>query len=118
MDIRPIRTDADHSAALTRIEALLDAPANTPEADELEILVTLVEAFEARHHDIPPPDPVDAILFRMEQLDMSRKDLEPLIGHSGRVAEVLNRKRGLSLAMIRRLHEALNIPLETLVRST
>jgi HTH-type transcriptional regulator/antitoxin HigA len=120
MDIRPIRSKSDYDAALTRIEALMDGdPApGTAAGDELEVLATLVEAYEARKYPVDPPDPIDAILFRMEQAGLSRKDLEPYIGHSGRVSEVLSGRRALSLDMIRRLNEGLGIPLETLVRPT
>jgi HTH-type transcriptional regulator/antitoxin HigA len=118
MDIRPIRSKSDYDAALTRIETLMDgdpAPGTTA-GDELEVLTTLVEAYEARKYPVDPPDPIDAILFRMEQAGLSRKDLEPYIGHSGRVSEVLSGRRALSLEMIRRLNEGLGIPLETLIR--
>jgi HTH-type transcriptional regulator/antitoxin HigA len=94
----------------------MDARPGSREGDELEILATLVEAYDARRHPIDPPDPVDAILFRMEQQGLSRKDLEPYLGHSGRVSEVLNRRRALSLDMIRRLNSGLGIPLESLIR--
>lgn len=116
MDIRPIHNESDHDAALARLQALMDARPDTREGDEFEILVTLVEAYEAEHFPIDPPDPVDAILFRMDRQGLSRKDLEPYIGHSGRVSEVLNRRRALSLDMIRRLHDALGIPLESLIQ--
>lgn len=116
MEIRPIHNEQDHEAALERIGELMDARTGTPEGDELDILATLVEAWEARNCPIAAPDPVEAIVFRMKQLDLTRQDLEPYIGHSGRVAEVLNRKRGLSLGMIRRLHTGLGIPLESLVQ--
>jgi HTH-type transcriptional regulator / antitoxin HigA len=115
MRIRPIKTEKDHKTALARIAALMSAEAGTEKADELDVLVTLVEAFEHKHHAFAPPDPVQAILFRMEQEGLERKDLEPYIGSRHRVSEVLNRKRGLSLDMIRRLHRGLNIPLEVLV---
>ena len=115
MQIRPIRTDADHAAALRRIDELMDAQTGTPEADELDVLATLVEAYEDRHFPIADPDPLAAIQFRMEQLDLSRKDLEPLLGSRGRVSEVLNGRRALSLQMIRRLNRELGIPLESLV---
>lgn len=115
MDIRPVRNERDYSAALARIEALMDAKPRSPEGDELEVLSTLVEAYEARRHPVEPPDPVDAILFRMEQRGLTRKDLESSLGHSGRVSEVLNRRRALSLGMIRRLHRNLGIPLESLI---
>jgi HTH-type transcriptional regulator/antitoxin HigA len=115
MKIQPIRTDADHAAALRRIDSLMDARAGTPEADELDVLATLVEAYEDRHFPVADPDPLAAILFRMEQLGLTRKDLEPLLGSRGRVSEVLNGRRALSLQMIRRLHRELEIPLESLV---
>jgi len=104
MKIQPIRTDADHAAALRRIDRLMDAAAGTPEADELDVLATLVEAYEDRHFPVADPDPLVAIQFRMEQLGLTRKDLEPLLGSRGRVSEVLNGRRALSLQMIRRLH--------------
>lgn len=115
MRISPIRTDADHAAALRRIETLMDAEPGTPAADELDVLATLVEAYEDRHFPIADPDPLAAIQFRMEQLGLTRKDLEPLLGSRGRVSEVLNGRRALSLQMIRRLHRELGIPLESLV---
>lgn len=115
MDVRPIRTEDDYDAALARIEEIWDAEAGTPESDELDVLSVLVEAYEEEHHPIDPPDPIEAIKFRMEQMGLSRKDLEPFIGHRGRVAEVLNRKRGLSLDMIRNLTEGLGISTEVLV---
>jgi len=116
MDIQPIKTEQDYGQALERIDTLMDAAADTPEGDELDLLTTLVEAYEARHHPILPPDPIDAIRFQAEQLGLSRKDLEPYIGSSGRVSEVMNRKRSLTLPMIRRLHKGLRIPLEVLIR--
>jgi HTH-type transcriptional regulator/antitoxin HigA len=115
MQIRPIRTEADHAAALRRIDRLMDAEPGTPEADELDVLATLVEAYEDRHFPIGDPDPLAAIQFRMEQLGLSRKDLEPMLGSRGRVSEVLNGRRALSLQMIRRLNRDLGIPLESLV---
>lgn len=115
MKIHPIRTEADHAAALRRIDSLMDAAPGTPEADELDILATLVEAYEDRHFPIDDPDPLAAIQFRMDQLGLSRKDLEPLLGSRGRVSEILNGRRSLSLEMIRRLHRELDIPLESLV---
>ena len=116
MEIRPIRTEADHLAALTEIERLWDAPDGTPEADRLEVLATLIEAYEEKHHPIAPPDPVEAILFRMDQLGLSRRDLEPYLGARSRVSEILNRRRSLTLQMIRKLHEALGIPAEVLIQ--
>ncbi|MGH8058458.1 MAG: helix-turn-helix domain-containing protein [Candidatus Entotheonellia bacterium] len=115
MDIHPIKTEADYERALAEIEQLWGAAENTPEGDTLDILLTLVEAYEETHYPIDPPDPVEAIKFRMEQMGLSRKDLEPYIGRRGRVAEVLNRQRSLSLNMIRRLHTHLHIPLESLI---
>jgi HTH-type transcriptional regulator/antitoxin HigA len=115
MDIRPIKTEADYNAALARINELMDAVPDTAEGDELDILVTLVEVYEERHYPIAPPDPIEAIVARIEELGYTRKDLEPLIGSRGRVSEVLSRKRSLSIDMIRRLHKHLRIPLESLV---
>lgn len=116
MEIHPVHTERDYEAALQRIDALMDAEPGTPEGDELDVLATLVEVYEARRHPINPSDPIEAIRFRMEQQGLNRKDLEPYIGHSGRVAEVLNCRRSLSLAMIRRLHKGLGIPLESLIQ--
>jgi len=120
MEIRPIRTKADYKATLKEISALMEAdPApGTAEGDRLDVLVALVQVYEARHVPISPPDPVEAIKFRMEQGGLSVKDLEPLIGKSNRVYEVLNRKRPLTLAMIRRLHESLGIPAKVLISET
>lgn len=117
MDIQPIHTTKDYKAALREISRLMaDDPASgTAEGDRLDILATLVQAYEARHFPIDAPDPVEAIRFRMEQSGLSVKDLEPLIGKSNRVYEVLNRKRPLTLAMIRRLHHGLGIPAEALI---
>jgi HTH-type transcriptional regulator/antitoxin HigA len=115
MDIKPVRTSKDHRAALAEVERLWEAKPGTPEHDHLEVLVTLIEAYEAKHHPIPPPDPVEAILFRMEQLALDRKDLEVVIGSRARVSEVLSGRRSLSLGMIRRLHGRLGIPAEILI---
>jgi HTH-type transcriptional regulator / antitoxin HigA len=115
MKIRPIRTRADYERALARIAQLMNAKPGTAAGDELDVLATLVDVHEARNFPIDPGDPVAAILFRMEQMDLDRKDLEPLIGSRHRVSEVLNRKRGLSIEMIRRLHRNLQIPLEALI---
>lgn len=117
MDIRPIHTDADYKSALKAISRLMasDPSLGTPAGDRLDILATLVQAYEARHFPIAPPDPIEAIKFRMEQRGLSIKDLEPLIGKSNRVYEVLNRRRPLTLAMIRRLHRQLGIPAEVLI---
>jgi HTH-type transcriptional regulator / antitoxin HigA len=115
MDIRPIRTKRDYERALRRIEALMDAAPGSDEGDELEVLATLVDVYEEKHFPVSAADPVEAILFRMDQQGLERKDLEPFIGSRHRVSEVLNRKRGLSLDMIRRLHAGLGIPLQVLV---
>jgi HTH-type transcriptional regulator/antitoxin HigA len=115
MNIRPIRTRTDHAEALRRIDQIMDAAPGTPEADELDVLATLVEAYEDKHFPIDDPDPLAAIHFRMEQMGLTRRDLEPLIGSRGRVSEVLNGRRSLSIQMIRRLNQELGIPLESLV---
>lgn len=115
MDIRPIRTAADYNAALSRINKLMTAKTGTPQGDELDVLSTLVDAYEKAHFPIEPADPIEAIRFRMDQMGLKRKDLEPYIGSRHRVSEVLNRRRGLSLEMIRRLHDGLHIPLEVLI---
>jgi HTH-type transcriptional regulator/antitoxin HigA len=115
-DLKPIRDDADHEAALDEVGRLWGAASGTAEGDRLDILATLIDAFEARRHPIDPPDPIEAILFRMEQQGLTRRDLEPMIGPRGRVAEVLGRKRGLSIEMIRNLHEGLGISAEVLIR--
>ena len=115
MTIKPIRNDDDLTAAFRRLEAIFQAGEQTPEADERDVLVTLVEAYENKHFDFGPADPVEAIKFRMEQQGLTARDLERFIGPSGRVSEVLNRKRPLSLAMIRRLHDGLKIPYESLL---
>ena len=118
MDIKPIKTKADHKAALKAVESLMTAKASTPEGDRLDVLVTLIEAYERQHFPMDLPDAVEAIKFRMEQQGLTAKDLEPLIGRSNRVYEVLNRKRGLTLAMIRKLHLGLGIPAESLLRQS
>jgi HTH-type transcriptional regulator / antitoxin HigA len=115
MNIKPIRNDDDLRAAFKRLELVYQAQDGTAEADEMEILVTLIEAYENKHFPISPAGPIDAIKFRMEQQGLTPKDLEPFIGSSGRVSEVLNHKRGLSLPMVKRLHEGLNIPYESLL---
>lgn len=116
MDLKPIKTDADFRAALAEIEGLWDAEPDTPEGDRLDLMMTLVEAYERRHHPMPSADPIAAIEFMMEQRGMTRADLEPIIGSSGRVSEVLNRRRALSLSMIRRLSAELHIPPEILIQ--
>jgi HTH-type transcriptional regulator/antitoxin HigA len=114
--VRPIRTERDYEAALKEVERLWGARSGTPEGDRLDVLATLIEAYEDKHFPMDPPDPIEAIKFRMEQQGLTRKDLEPLIGTRTRVAEVLNRRRGLSIEMIRRLHKKLGISAEVLIR--
>ena len=115
MNIKPIRNDEDLRAAFKRLELVYQAQEGSAEADEMEILVTLIEAYEHKHFPLSVADPIEAIKFRMEQQGLSQKDLEPFIGSSGRVSEVLSHKRGLSLPMVKRLHEGLNIPYESLL---
>ena len=115
MKIKPIRNNRDYREALKEIDRLMDARLNTPEGDLLDVLVTLVEAWEVKHWPIESPDAVEAILFAMEHRGLSRRDLEPFIGSRARVAEVLNYKRSLTLPMIRRLHDGLGIPAEVLI---
>ncbi len=115
MVIHPIKTEDDYDNAMLRIGALMDAVPGTEEGDELDVLATLVEAYERDHFPIESPDPVEAILFRMEQMGIDRKALEPFLGGRNRVSEVLNRKRNLSKSQIRKLHDGLNIPLENLI---
>ena len=114
--IKPIRTKADHKRALAEVEGLWGAKSGTPDGDRLDILATLIEAFEAQHYPMDQPDPIEAIRFRMESQGLTRKDLEEMIGTRTRVAEVLNGKRSLSIGMIRRLHSKLGIPAEVLIR--
>jgi HTH-type transcriptional regulator/antitoxin HigA len=116
MDIRPIRSEADYHAALAEAERLWDSEPGTPQGDRAEVLATLIEAYEAVRHPIPAPDPIDAILFMMEQKGLSRRDLEPAIGNRGRVSEILNRKRPLTLPMVRALGALLDIPIDVLVQ--
>jgi len=118
MDIRPIRTKADYKAALALASRLVDKDpkAGTPDGDRLDVLATLIQAYEAQHYPIPAPDPIECLLHVMEARAMTRKDLEPYIGSRGRVSEILNRTRPLSLTMIRNRHAALGIPAEILVR--
>ena len=115
MTIHPVKTDKDYRKALLRIEGLIDATANSKAGDELDVLVTLVEAYERDHFPFSSPDPVAAILFRMEQMGLDRQALEPFLGGRSRVSEVLNRKRSLSMSQIRKLHDGLDIPLENLI---
>lgn len=115
-ELKPIRTKADYKKALAEVERLWGARNGTPESDRLDVLATLIDVYETERYPMDPPDPVEAIKFRMEQQGLSRKDLEPLIGTRTRVAEVLNRKRSLSIGMIRRLHDRLGISAEVLIR--
>ena len=116
--INPIKTEADYDTALAEFDTLMDAKPGTPEGDRLDILVTLVEAYEAKHWQISPPDPIAAIELRMQQKGLSRQDLEKVLGSRSRVSEILNRKRPLTLDMIRRLHSLWGIPAESLIQPT
>jgi HTH-type transcriptional regulator / antitoxin HigA len=116
MRIKPIKTEADYEAALEEVEHLFNAKPNTPEADRLEVFTTLIEAYEERHYSIPSPDPIEAILYHMESRGLSRRDLEPFIGSRARVSEVLNRRRPLTIEMIRNLNQGLGIPAEVLIQ--
>ena len=116
MDVKPIKTDTDYRAALKEIESLMSAAPDTPEGEKLDVLVTLVEAYERKHYPLDLPDPVEAIKFEMEQKGLTVKDLEPMIGKSNRVYEVLNHRRSLTLKMIWRLHKQLGIPAESLIK--
>ena len=116
MNIQPIKTDQDYRTALRAIESLMSAELDSKEGERLDILVTLIEAYERQHFPLDLPDPVEAIRFQMEQKGLVPKDLEPMIGRSNRVYEILNRKRPLTLKMIWRLHQQLGIPAESLIR--
>ncbi len=116
MNIKPIKSKKDYENALKEIESLFDAKPNTSKGDRLEVLTALVEAYEEQHFPIDFPDPIDALNYWIESREMERKDLEPYIGARGRISEVLNRKRGLSLTMIRELNEHLHIPAEVLIK--
>ena len=115
MNIHPIKTESDYEQALSEVEKLWGVAEGTKKGDKLDILLVLIDNYEAEHHPIDPPDPVEAIKFRMEQMNLSRKDLEKYIGSRGRVSEIFNRRRSLSLNMIRNLHSELHIPLESLI---
>jgi HTH-type transcriptional regulator / antitoxin HigA len=117
MEIKPIRTEEDYRRTLKRAAEIWDAQPGTPEADELEVLLPLIEDYEESHYHIPPPDPVEAIKIRMEELGLSRKDLELCIGSRGRVSDILNRKRPLTLPMIRKLSEKLGLSGDVLISS-
>lgn len=115
-DLKPIRSEEDHEAALAEVGRLWGAGSGTPDGDRLDILATLIDAWEAKQYPMDPPDPIEAIRFRMEQQGLTRKDLEPIFGSRNRTSEVLNRKRGLSIEMIRQLHARLGISAEVLIR--
>ena len=118
MKIRAIKTDADYEAALDRVEVIFDAEPGSPEFDELEVWGTLVAAYEDAHHPVPPPSPIEAIEFVMDQKGLKQKDLIPFIGNKSKVSEVLHDKRNLTLRMIRALHQGLGIPADTLLRES
>jgi HTH-type transcriptional regulator / antitoxin HigA len=115
MKIKLIKSEEDYQESLKRLEVIFDAPADTPAGDEAEILTILIEKFEDEHYQIDTPDPIEAIKFRMEQMDIDNKELARIIGYRSRVSELLNRKRKLTLPMIRRLHQELKIPYENLM---
>ena len=116
MDIKPIKTEFDYNAALVKIEQLMGAEPNTPEGDKLDVLTTLVEAYEEKHYPIDPPDPIEAIIHQMESQGLTRKDLEKYLGTRARVSDILNRRRFLSLQMIRKLQQGLGISSEILIK--
>jgi HTH-type transcriptional regulator/antitoxin HigA len=116
MEIRPIKNKADYQTALDEIDSLFGAVPDTPDGDKLEVLVTLVEAYEDEHYSIPAPDPIEAILYYQESRGLSRRDLEACIGSRARVSEVLNRKRPLTMEMVRKLHNVLGIPSDILIQ--
>lgn len=115
-DLKPIRTEADYNDALAEVARLWGSGSGTPQGDRLDVLATLIDVYEAQHHPMDPPDPIEAIRFRMEQQGLTRKDLEPMIGPRNRVADVMNRRRSLSIEMIRQLHERLGISADVLIR--
>lgn len=115
-ELKPIKTEADYEASLAEMERLWGARSGTSDGNRLDILATLIDAYESDHYPMDPPDPIEAIKFRMEQQGLNRKDLSELLGNRTRVAEILNRRRGLSINMIRRLHEKLGISLEVLIQ--
>ena len=114
MNIKPIKNEQNYTDTLNRINSLMSAKPNTPEMDELEVLTTLVEAYEEKFYRIDAPDPIEAIKFRMEQEGLKQKDLVAIVGSKSRVSEVLNKKRKLTIEMIRSLHQQLHIPIESL----
>ena len=118
MNIKPLKTNDDYEQAVARLDELMDATPGTEAGDELDVLATLIEAYEAKHFPIESADPVEAVLFRMEQLNLDRSDLQEYLGGKPKVSEVLNRKRELSLTMIRKLHAGLKIPYENLIKDS
>ena len=118
MNVKPIKHESDYDAALAEIARLMDAEPNTPEGDRLDVLVTLVEAYEQKHWRVNAPDPIEAIKVRMEQRGLTRRDLEEALGGKSRVSEIMNRKRPLTMEMIRRLHRTFGIPAESLIQPT
>ena len=118
MNIHPIKSESDYDSALAEVERLWGANEGSEKGDSLDILLVLIEDYDNKHHPVDPPDPIEAIKFRMEQMNLSRAELEGIIGSRGRVSEILNRRRGLSLNMIRSLHSNLHIPLESLIAET
>ncbi len=118
MEIKPIKTEADYNASIKRIEALWGAKKDTIEGDELDLLCTLVESYEMHHYPIAPPDPIDAIQFRMEQMGMTKSDLAKYLGAQSRVSEVINRKRNLTLKMVKSLYNEMKIPADVLLSDT
>ena len=115
MEIKVIKTEEDYNEALKRLEVVFDAPVDSPQGDEAELLTILIENYEEEHYPIEAPDPIEAIRFRMEQMNMNKKDLAEVIGYKSRVSEILNKKRKLSLNMIRQLHKKLRIPYDSLL---
>jgi HTH-type transcriptional regulator / antitoxin HigA len=115
MNIKVIKTEKDYQQSLKRLEVIFDAPIDSPEGDEAEILSILIEKYEDKHYPIGLPDPIEAIKFRMEQMDMKKSDLAEIIGYKSRVSEIFSKKRKLTLDMIRKLHDRLKIPYETLI---
>lgn len=115
MNIKAIKTEADYNRAIKRLEEIFHAPVDSPEGDEAEVLSILIEKYEEENYPIDAPDPIEAILFRMEQMDLTKKDLADIIGYKSRVSEILNKKRKLNINMIRRLHDKLKIPYESLI---
>jgi len=115
MEIKVIKTEDDYNSALKRLEEIFDAPVNSPDGDEAELLTVLIEKYEEEHYPIESPDPIEAIRFRMKQMNMKKKDLAEVLGYKSRVSEILSRKRKLSLKMIRQLHKKLRIPYDSLL---